>query len=144
MEHRWNTRASHRCDVAVDCAHCGLFVGHARDIGLGGMFIETEDRELPLHTPIQVVFSLDDGEYRNDFRLSGMVVRQIKGGIGVMFIGTSGDTLAALRRVLYGEAPAQTKLTKRVLWDETRPATVCEHRVVRLALVNDRIQGNRR
>jgi hypothetical protein len=101
MEHRWSVRKPQRCPVVVDTPRHGRVAAKLHDIGIGGMFIETDDITLPLNTTVNVAFTLPREPYREDFRLPAMVVRHAPTGAGVMFLDIEVDTLRALRHALY-------------------------------------------
>lgn len=103
MEHRLSRRTPLRCGVTVYSTRLGSAIGHARDIGIGGMFIETGTLLFTVHAPLVVRFSLDDDQYAGVFRLESMVVRRAAHGMGVMFLETAPEITDALARVLYGE-----------------------------------------
>lgn len=114
MEHRWNTRKSLGCRVALYLPRRGTAIGRMRDIGLGGMFIETTDVVLGPHMPLHVAFTLDDGNRESVFRLHAMVVRRTPAGAGIMFLETADPVLDALRRVLYAPDTAPEHWTAPV------------------------------
>lgn len=101
MEHRWTTRKQHECRVFVECHYGGSFLARVRDVGLGGMFIETTAARLPLHAPVEVAFKLGDDKYRDEFRLEAMVIRHSDGGVALAFLETATDILGALRGRYY-------------------------------------------
>lgn len=110
MEHRWSVRKPQRCPVLVDTPRQGRVAAKLQDIGIGGMFIETDAITLPLNTPVNVAFTLPREPYREDFRLPAMVVRHTSTGAGVMFLDIEIDTLRALRRALYDPHHSERKL----------------------------------
>jgi hypothetical protein len=101
MEHRWSVRKRHQCRVVVDCPRVGPAVAELRNIGIGGMFVESGKLDLPLNAPVSVAFTLGHDGYREDFRLPAMVVRRMPNGAGIMFLESEVETLRALRRALY-------------------------------------------
>lgn len=127
MEHRWSIRKPHQCRVVVDCPRVGPAVAELRNIGIGGMFVESGNLDLPVNTPVSVAFTLGRDGYREDFRLPAMVVRRMPNGAGIMFLESEVETLRALRRALYDSRPlisAQTVSSgRRVVsrWAPTSP-----------------------
>lgn len=104
MEHRWSVRKEYEGSVAVNSPNRGTALCRMRNIGLGGMFIETGTLVLPANTPVDIGFTLlDDDELLIPFRLQAIVVRRVSTGVGVMFLETSAHNLNALRRALYPE-----------------------------------------
>jgi hypothetical protein len=125
MEHRWSVRKPQRCPVVVDTPRHGRIAAKLHDIGIGGMFIETDDIALPLNTPVNVAFTLPREPYREDFRLPAMVVRHAPTGAGVMFLDIEVDTLRALRRALYDPLNAEREL-------EVAASSIADAEMVRL------------
>lgn len=107
MEHRWSVRKPHQCSVIVDCPRGGLAAAQLRNIGVGGMFVETGKVDLPLNSLVNVAFALGRDESREEFCLSAMVVRRTDRGAGIMFLESEPDMLRSLHRALY----ATTSLT---------------------------------
>jgi hypothetical protein len=104
MEHRWSARKPHECSVAIDSPFRTQAIGWMRNIGLGGMFVETGALVLPTNAPVLVGFTfVMKDEYEEPFRLPGLVVRRTPAGVGIMFLETAADKLGALRRALYAE-----------------------------------------
>lgn len=96
MEHRWSVRKPHQCSVIVDCPRIGLAAMQLRDIGIGGMFVETGQVDLRLNATINVAFALD----RKEFCLPAMVVRCTERGAGLMFLESELEVLRTLRSAL--------------------------------------------
>lgn len=105
MEHRWSVRKPHQCRVVVDCPRVGSAPAKLRNIGIGGMFVETGGVDLPLNAAVSVAFTLGRDSYREDFRLPAMVVRRLPNGAGIMFLESEIGALRSLRHALY-EMPA--------------------------------------
>lgn len=104
MEHRWSLRKPYRCSVTAYSPFRGTAIGRIRNVGMGGMFIETGVLIFSPYAPLYVKFSLDgDNEYSDEFHLESMVVRRTDSGLGVMFLEIEPDVLAALGRALYPE-----------------------------------------
>ncbi|HEX9812845.1 MAG TPA: PilZ domain-containing protein [Burkholderiales bacterium] len=107
MEHRWSIRKPHQCSVIVDCPRIGLAAAQLRDIGIGGMFVETNRVDLPLNAMINVAFALGRDDNREEFCLPAMVVRRTDRGAGLMFLEPERDVL----RTLHGALHATHSLT---------------------------------
>jgi len=101
MEHRWSVRQPQQCPVVVDTVRAGTVAAKLRDIGIGGMFVETNDDGLVLNTTVNVAFSLGGENERENFRLPAIVVRHMSHGAGIMFLDIEIETLRLLRRALY-------------------------------------------
>lgn len=96
MEHRCSSRKHYRRPVLLACSPNNRVSADTRDVGLGGMFIETQDIALSINTPISIEFAAHNEPWRR-FRLLAMVVRRTATGAGVMFLETQDDVAAALR-----------------------------------------------
>lgn len=107
MEHRWSVRKPHQCSVIVDCPRGGLAAAQLRNIGIGGMFVETGKVDLPLNALVNVAFALGRDDSREEFCLPAMVIRRTDRGAGIMFLESEPELLRALERALH----ATTSLT---------------------------------
>ena len=125
MEHRWSVRKPQCCPVVVDTPRQGRVAAKLQDIGIGGMFIETDDITLPLNTPVNVAFTLPREPFREDFRLPAMVVRHAPTGAGVMFLDIELNILRALRRALYEPLNSEREL-------EVATSSIAEADTIRL------------
>ena len=96
MEHRCSLRKAYRRPVLLAASNTTVSVA-TRDVGLGGMFIETQDVALSINTPVSIEFAPGDEPWRR-FRLLAMVVRRTATGAGVMFLEAHDNVIAALRR----------------------------------------------
>lgn len=103
MEHRWSLRKPYRCPVVLSSPAHGSISARMRDIGLGGVFVETDGSALPVNTLVTVQFLL--GGLPQEFRLHALVVRRAATGIGIMFLEAATEVVTALRRALYEETP---------------------------------------
>jgi len=101
MEHRWSVREPHQCSVIVDCPRSGLAAAQLRNIGIGGMFVETDQVDLPLNALISVAFTLGRDDNRAEFCLPALVVRRTNSGAGIMFLEPELDMLQTLHRALH-------------------------------------------
>ena len=105
MEHRCSPRIPYQHFVLLTSPRYSLITVGVRDLGPGGMFLETKDLALPLNTPISIEFSLSN-ELPRRIRLLAMVVRRAAGGVGIMFLEPANDLMLALN------APASERLRK--------------------------------
>jgi hypothetical protein len=101
MEHRWNVRRPHQCSVIVDSPRGGLTATELRNIGIGGMFVETGKVDLPLNAIVNVAFTLGRDDSREEFCLPALVVRRTDHGAGMMFLESELEMLRSLRRALH-------------------------------------------
>jgi hypothetical protein len=72
----------------------------ARNISVGGMFIETET-PLPTDASMVLAFGLRMQDERPYYRLPATVVRVAPDGIGVMFTSFDREMVDSLRRILH-------------------------------------------
>jgi PilZ domain len=101
MERRWTERTP--VNVPVDLAYAGTQTGEyrARDIGLGGVFVELPGEViLVVETPLDLIFILGSGVHLNKFRISARVVRVVADGVGMMFRDFDADAFRSLQEVL--------------------------------------------
>ena len=75
-----------------------------RDIGIGGMFVETNTNVLEPDATLQVSFKLGQGAAQTHHRLPARVVHLAEHGAGLIFSEFPLDTLRALSELLYEDA----------------------------------------
>jgi hypothetical protein len=105
VQQRWSARVPVALDVALyDRSSQPLgarpLLMKARNISVGGMFIETET-PLPPDTQVVLAFGLRLQEERPYYRMPATVVRVSPDGIGVMFNSFDREMVDSLRRVLH-------------------------------------------
>lgn len=100
MEHRCTIRRPHACDIYVDGPPGEPKRVKSRNIGAGGIFVDTVDTPFTLNTAVTVAFHLRHGKQATDFRLRAMVVRAAPAGAAIMFLDIDGETLGRLDRLL--------------------------------------------
>lgn len=79
-EKRASPRVQIDIDVACEIKDRAAVNGRAKDVSLGGMFIESEEA-LPFNTQVTIVAKLGG----HDLRLTGVVRWSKPGGFGVQF-----------------------------------------------------------
>ncbi len=84
MEKRWSLRKAIQLDVVLHHDTAGAIKCKTRDISLEGMFIETDNRTLPIDEPVYLDFILQDGDNRLH-QIRAKVIRTTDNGMGVMF-----------------------------------------------------------
>ncbi len=84
MEKRWSLRKSIQLDVVLHHDTGGAIKCKTRDISLEGMFIETDNRTLPIDEPVYLDFIVQDGDSRLH-HIRAKVIRATDSGMGVMF-----------------------------------------------------------
>lgn len=100
MEHRWSERKHLAARVTVHSRMYRAFVATLRDLSLGGAFVETAGRCLPVNEPLVLSLILGDDEHRTYHRLHAMVVRAERDGSGLMYLDADTAKLGELRAVL--------------------------------------------
>lgn len=104
MEHRWSERRPACCPVRFTYPQSGRRVqGVARNISLGGMFIETGPDTPPVGALIELSFSFDAGADTVHSHVLGQVVHTTPQGAGVMFCDLGVPLVRTLREAIYGE-----------------------------------------
>jgi len=112
MEHRLSTRRPLQQLVIVNCPRVGGVTVTMRDIGLGGMLVESPLLFLPLYTPLMLAFRLGDTTPCSEFVFDAMVVRHTPTGAALMFSEMGIDVMRALRAALRESAEPRRRLTR--------------------------------
>jgi hypothetical protein len=100
MEHRWSPRRYLEGEVTMHYSPVGTFPAVLRDIGVGGMFIETDGMALPVNAAVVVSLVLrDQGEISPTGGTPGWCAPRDE-GCGLMYVDTSEEILQPLRRRL--------------------------------------------
>jgi hypothetical protein len=100
MDRRWSARKRLQLLVILELPHCTEpVIADLRDISLSGAYIETNSA-LPHSLPLMVELHLPNSRVYEGFRLQAHVVRRDEEGAGLMFLGTSTDTIRALSTAL--------------------------------------------
>lgn len=101
MERRWTDRTP--INVPVDLTFAGMQNGEyrTRDIGLGGVFIETSGK-IPLaqEAAVELTFKLGSGGHITKHRINARVVRIAPDGVGMMFRDFDAGAFRSLQEVL--------------------------------------------
>jgi hypothetical protein len=101
MDRRWGTRKYLLLRVGLEMPSYSKQVLPASllDIGMGGVFIETEVF-LPTDTPIIIELKLPVNLSQNSFRLNARIVRRTIRGVGIAFVGMAAGVVHALSEAL--------------------------------------------
>lgn len=107
MENRWITRKPLERRVNLRFEDGRVTTGVARNISLGGMFVDSPNVP-PLDTMVDLSFvlvdgDLDDAQYH---RVPGQVVHVTPQGAGIMFCDFNPQTVRRMRDALYGRTDA--------------------------------------
>lgn len=102
-DHRWSTRLPLSLEVKIFDGGEPIAQGHTQNVGIGGMFIDTNQRKLPLNSRIAVAFSVRNKGDVSHHRLPATVIWSSTEGAGLMFTDFNVDTVHTLREILYPE-----------------------------------------
>lgn len=95
IEHRWATRQPAALPVSLTCRSLGPLRGHLRNISSGGALVQVS-AALPPNSPVEIVLPVRLGSGGRSCRLTAIVTRSGKDGVGLMFDRVSPDTWVAL------------------------------------------------
>lgn len=86
MEHRCATRRPFACDVVLSYRALGFVQGRARDLSMGGMYVETGCIQLPVNAVVEASFMLEhETGQMGSCSTQAMVIHTKEGGSGLMF-----------------------------------------------------------
>lgn len=86
MEHRLSERRPINLDVLIFYQGLPVGSGRTRNIGHEGMFIETEIRDFPEGTTLDIELDMDSGEGEQRVRLLALIIHRNGEGMGLMFL----------------------------------------------------------
>lgn len=99
MERRWTIRT--KLSVDVDIFYAGKVTSwKTRDIGLGGVFVETDSAYVEQDENIDLVFNLQTPEDQEQSTIRAKVVRLEERGAGLMFKDFDAAAFRALQKVM--------------------------------------------
>jgi len=102
MEHRCSVRKPVESQVLLYKHGLPIQNGRIRDLGLGGMFVETGARSWRKNESLEIEFPGGPGQ--TVLRLSAVVVHYSSTGVGLMFDAVSGAQRHVLRGLLFDNA----------------------------------------
>jgi hypothetical protein len=102
VEHRCSIRISSELDAVVNCRQVGVVHATIRDIGLGGMFVETGSIALRMNTPVDVTVRVAENSAHRLYRLRAWVVWSGQSGAGLMLRSFDDASYAAVRTLVSG------------------------------------------
>lgn len=102
LEQRWSERRNMALAVTLNLGGERLQHGTCRDLGVGGMFVETDLRALTHNAPLLVDLVYAHRGAETAFRLPARVAHISSNGAGLMFSDLRPDVVRALCGVLYG------------------------------------------
>lgn len=85
IEHRFRERKSLQLDVVIYRNHIPVAVGKTRDIGTGGMGVESAITNLKDFSMVEVELGVNQPPYRTYYRLCGLVVHHGNNNFGITF-----------------------------------------------------------
>jgi len=104
MDNRWNRRSPVRINVVVHATGNGLISGRARDVSVGGMYVETAPHVyVGDNSVVRVGFMV-----KNEMKIAhALVTRSESGGFGFMFEETDPDMQRAVEKLIRSHTPQQ-------------------------------------
>jgi hypothetical protein len=99
IEQRWSQRRAVSLGVEVFDHGSLLTTCNSRDVGLGGIFLETEQNRLAQNQDVDLYFSLGD-DRSTKHKLKAKVVRVLSEGAGLMFKDFDTSSFRALQEIM--------------------------------------------
>ncbi len=99
MEHRCSVRKPVGFQLLLYKHGLPIQSGVSRDLGLGGMFVETGTRSWRKNESLEIEFLGEGGQPA--MRLSALVVHHSSAGVGLMFNALSSEQRRVLRSALF-------------------------------------------
>ena len=103
MEHRCSIRISTELNAVVNCRRVGVVHTRIRDVGLGGMFVETGSVALHVNTPVDVTVRVPQNGADRLYRLRAWVVWSRQSGAGLTLRSFDDASDVALRKLVLRE-----------------------------------------
>lgn len=102
-DHRWSTRQALTLPVKLYNSGESIVQGRTQNLGIGGMFVETDADKLPLNSALSVSFTVSNNGGTSHHRLPATVIWSGRQGAGLMFTDFNVETVHTLREILYPE-----------------------------------------
>jgi hypothetical protein len=102
MEHRCSIRIPIKFDAVVHCRQVGTIPATIRDVGLGGMFVETGSTVLRPNTPVDLTTRVPQNGADKLHCLRAWVVWTGRRGAGLMLRSFDDATSVVLRTLVFG------------------------------------------
>ena len=103
MEHRWSMRKPITNSVMLKGTPFGVIQVSARDISLGGMYVDTGKKPLHLNATVDLAFMVSGDNERQVCVVPAVVVRTTDEGAGLMFQRFAPSTFRLLGSLLLNE-----------------------------------------
>jgi hypothetical protein len=87
MERRRNHRFSAQEFVGIEYPGGRNFIGWTRDISSGGLFVELEMADLPVHSLARLRIPIENEERFSDLRIPVAITRHTQEGVGLLICG---------------------------------------------------------
>lgn len=99
VEQRWSQRRD--VSLGVDVLQNGEVVAscHSKDVGLGGVFVQTDSRKLLADSDYELCFSLGQKDMAKQ-KLKAKIVRVSHDGFGFMFKDFDTNSFRALQEIM--------------------------------------------
>jgi hypothetical protein len=104
-EHRFKERKAVQLDVVIYRNHIPIAVGKTRDIGTGGMGIESDISNLKDYSMLEVEIGVNQPSQRRYYRLNGMVIHRSNKGFGITFTDLTTSNMEWLMRLMKSNEP---------------------------------------
>jgi len=88
MERRRNNRFSANKFVGIEYPGGMTFIGWARDVSFGGLFVKLDMADLPAHALAQLLVPIEDEETGSCLRIPVAITRHTREGIGLLYCGS--------------------------------------------------------
>lgn len=105
IDRRWSQRRDTHLEVTISGKELAPQHGVCRNIGAGGLYVQTDPPGLVIDSVYHVSFTLGQGDEPQYQRVAARAIRRASDGFALMFTEFPLDSLRMLRRLLYEEAP---------------------------------------
>jgi len=102
MEHRYSIRKALVLDIELNHLLLGRVRCRTRDVGMGGLLVDTGSFWLPVNSIVKVALRLLDANVMRQFFVEALVVHNHDGGVGLMFNDVDAAFHEALHDLLFG------------------------------------------
>lgn len=100
MENRWSMRRPLALDVRLSYRGWEFRSCKTRDIGLGGLFVETGNVPLPKYAPVELIFTRRGKRLKARRSIKARVVRVAETGVGLIFRDFDVDAFRTIQDIL--------------------------------------------
>ena len=100
MEHRWRTRIPLSTQVTLYRNNKPIAKYMTKNIGIGGVFLESDSLDYVKNTILKVQLTLDTEEGHEQFRLLACVRHSPDMGVGLMFLADENNFSHHIRKLV--------------------------------------------